>query len=799
MMSWLDRVLVADRAPGAPSDLIAEARKRWTRAAEAEDAQRKRILLAKNFRAGNQWPDAVKKAREGANALQGKAPQPPRPCLVVDRLSQPVRQVSNTIKNASFGFDVLPNGGGSDTDTADIFKGYLRWMQNNSRGESPIEWAADGAIEGGIGWFRLRTDYVYDTWDGQPNDPQVFWQELKMERITNNLTVYCDPAAVKPTRCDAQWLFVTEDISRDEFERKYPDADVAGLEAFITTGDRGKIGEWVTEDMVRIAEYWRIVYTDRHFYQLEDGSVSEQKPKDAKVKTERVMRVPSVKCDKINAVQSLESYEWVGSRIPLIPVLGEELNIDGTPWLRGVIEEGMDAQRMVNYTYSGAVEIFALAPKNAPMVAAQSVSNYKEIWQTRNVINHAFLPYDPWSPDGQPYPPPILDTTEPPIQAAVELMRVSEDAIKATTSTGDASLGNTNPNERSGRALQALQSQSDLANSNYPDNVRRALIYAAELALEVIPKITLPGQVLHILGMDDEPTQVIAGQPFLPGDKGQPPQPAPQVSPDVAKLKDNLFKFYDLTNGRYAVTVSVGKATATKREEGAAALGELIPHLPPPMTAVLTPEYIEQLSMPNAHKMAEIARKALPPELQQAEDGQQQQLPPQVQAQMQQMQQQLQQAQQFIQTKQVEQQGAIQQTQIKAQADLQKAQLQFEHEKVLQQMKDATTIRAAYITAAKEAGMAQTEDAEERLATGIQVQHEATQNAFDRQHDVNLAAQQHQQGLQAAAQGHQQALEQGSQSAVNQQATQQSDQQHQAEMAQQAQEAAAQNTNGEGA
>lgn len=776
---------MADRAPGAPSDLIAEARKRWTRAAEAEDAQRKRILLAKNFRAGNQWPDAVKKAREGANALQGKAPQPPRPCLVVDRLSQPVRQVSNTIKNASFGFDVLPNGGGSDTDTADIFKGYLRWMQNNSRGESPIEWAADGAIEGGIGWFRLRTDYVYDTWDGQPNDPQVFWQELKMERITNNLTVYCDPAAVKPTRCDAQWLFVTEDISRDEFERKYPKADVAGLEAFTTTGDRGKIGEWVTEDMVRIAEYWRIVYTDRHFYQLEDGSVSEQKPKDAKVKTERVMRVPSVKCDKINAVQSLESYDWVGSRIPLIPVLGEELNIDGTPWLRGVIEEGMDAQRMVNYTYSGAVEIFALAPKNAPMVAAQSVSNYKEIWQTRNVINHAFLPYDPWSPDGQPYPPPILDTTEPPIQAAVELMRVSEDAIKATTSTGDASLGNTNPNERSGRALQALQSQSDLANSNYPDNVRRALIYAAELALEVIPKITLPGQVLHILGMDDEPTQVIAGQPFMPGDKGQPPQPAPDVPPDVAKLKDNLFKFYDLTNGRYAVTVSVGKATATKREEGAAALGELIPHLPPPMAAVLTPEYIEQLSMPNAHKMAEIARKALPPELQQAEDGQQQQLPPQVQAQMQQMQQQLQQASQIIQTKQIEQQGSLQEAQMKSQADIQKAKMDGDIRLEIARMDNARAIEVARIGAAKETLNQAAAAQEERLSTGIQVAHEVGLTAMEQQHEREMSAQQHQQGL-----------EQGSQAAVNAQAAQAGQQGHEAAMAQQAQDAAAQNTNG---
>jgi hypothetical protein len=760
-------------------DLIREARERWNRAAEAEEQQRGRIVLAKKFRAGDQWHAAIKAAREGKDPEQGKSPQPGRPCLVVDRLSQPVRQVSNTIKNASFGFDVLPAGGSSDQDTADIFKGYLRWMMNNSRGESPIEWAADQAIEGGIGWFRLRTDYINETWDGELTE-EAMWQALFMERITNNLTVYCDPSAMRPTRSDAQWMFVTEDISRDEFERLYPNADIRGLDAFMSTGDMGKrTGEWVSESTVRIAEYYRIEYTNRHLYQLQDGSVVEEKPDDkADIKAERVMRVPSVKCDKINAVESLQQFEWVGSRIPLIPVLGEELNVDGQVHLRGVIEEGMDAQRMVNYTYSGAMEIFALAPKNAPMVAAGAVANYKQIWQTRNIINHAYLPFDPWDQEGKEYPTPMLDTTEPPIQAAVELMRVSEDAIKATTSTGDASLGNTNPNERSGRALQALQAQSDLANSNYPDNVKRALIYAGELAVEIIPKITTKGQIIHILGMDDEPEQVMVGQPYQEGPNGQPQPSPPNITPEIAQLEGSLHKFYDLNNGRYAVTVSVGKATATKREEGAQALGELIPHLPPEMAAVATPDYVEQLSFPGSHKIAEKLRNALPPQLQDKND--QPQIPPAVQAQMQQMQAELQKAQQFIQTKQAEQQGSLQETQIKTQADMQKAQMGFANELKLQEMKNANAIAVARISAAKVMMDPQAEAAEERLATGLQMAH-----------DVGMAAMEHQHELEQAAQQHDHALTQGAQQAQTAQQSQQSDQQHQAEMAQQAQEAAA--------
>ena len=656
--------------PKKDAEKIKTARTRWTSCSEAEDAQRKRIVLAKKFRALDQWPSAIKLAREGAGSITGQGPAPARPCLVVDRLSQPVRQVSNTIKNADFGFDVLPNGQGADTETADIFKGYLRRVQNQSRGESPIEWAADGAIEGGIGWCRLRTEFVHERWDGVPTE-EVFDQELRLERITNNLTVYCDPNATSPTRRDAKYMFVTEDLSRDEFERLYPEADFAALNLFETTGDGKSLPGWVDKDTIRIAEYWYIDYKKVPYWWSVDGQIFEGKPpKDAQVRMERVMQTPEVKGCKINACEVLEEWDWVGSRIPLFPVLGEELNIDGKPWLRGIIEMGMDAQRMINYTYSAGVEIFALSSRKAPMVPMSAIANYKNIWDSRTTTSWSYWPYDAYDDTGRPQPAPLFDPTEAPIQAATMLMRTSEEAVKASTSTGDASLGNSNPNERSGKALNALQAQSDLANSNYPDNVRRALIEIANEAVIVIPKITRPGQILHIMGLDDQPEQVMVGKPFKPGANGVPEAAPDDVTPEVAKLKESLFKFYDLNQGTYAVTVTVGKATATRREEGAAALGELIPHLPPEMQIKVMPDYIKQLSFPGAQGIAE---KLEPPKGDES-------MPPQAQQMIQQLQQQLQQATQMIQTDQAKQQGQIQTAQLKAQSDSQAAQLREQGE-----------------------------------------------------------------------------------------------------------------------
>lgn len=715
---------------------ITLARKQWTKCADAEEAQRTRIVAAKKFRALDQWPAAIKLAREGAGSLTGQSPQPARPCLVVDRLSQPVRQVSNTIKNSDFGFDVLPSGMWADTETAGIFKGYLRRVQNQARGESPIEWAADGAIEGGIGWFRLRQDFVHQSWDG-PLTEDVFDQELLLERLTNNLSVYCDPSAMSPTRRDAKFMFVTDDMDRDEFTDTYEGECVSGLDEFMASGD---MQGWVSNDAVRIAEWWRVTYTDRPLWWLTDGTIAEQAPEDRKrVRMHRVMRTPVVKGCKINACGVLkkkggetEEWTWPGCRIPLFPVLGEELNIDGKVVLRGIIEMGMDAQRMVNYTYSAGVEIFALNGRKAPIVSAASIANYAKVWDARTTTSFSYWPWDPFDDQGRPQPPPFFDQTEPPIQAAVALMQTSEEAIKASTSTGDASLGNSNPNERSGKALNALQAQSDLANSNYPDNVKRALIEAAQEAVYVIPKITRPGQILHILGMDDEPQQVIVGQPFVPGaSKGAPPTPAPEgVTPEIAKLQSSLYKFYDLNEGTYSVTVTVGKASATKREEGAMALGDLIPHLPPEMQMKVMPDYIKQLSFPGAQAIAE---KLEPP-------SQDQSLPPQVQQQMAQMQQQLQQASEMIKTDQVKAQATIQAATVKAQADIQMAQFEAQKEIRLQEMKDATSIAVARISAAKEALNVAAEAQEERLSTGIELAHEAQQNALDRAHQAGMSA-----------------------------------------------------------
>lgn len=745
---------VKRRGAGSRSPVAEEACERFKESSEALSEQRKAILKAKQFRAGKQWEDAVLEQRQGAPAIAGVSAEPMRPCLTIDRISQPVRQVSNTIRQSNFEIDCLPTGDGADKDTAEIYKGWMRRVQNESRGDAPIEWAADSAAEGGLGWVKL-TAYCTETDDKFPFD-----QDLRIDRVVNTLSVYPDPFATKPTRSDMNYLLQTQDLPRFEFKQKFGADKLGSLDEFQADGDSGG---WVTDDTVRIAEYWRVEYTDVRIVELNngtaligdaipDGAKKGDKPKD--IKRERVRRSPSVKWSKVTAMHELEATDWLGTRIPYAPVLGEELNVDGKPVLRGVIEPAMDAQRMVNYTFSAAIESAALAPKSPWLIAEGQTDGYKAIWQTANTKNHAYLPYKPTSMEGQNVQPPQRNTVEQPIGAFVELMGQAEEAVKATTGIFDPSLGNSNPRERSGTAIKALTNQSDLGQSNYQDNTMRAVIYLGELMVELGPKILdRPGRIIQILQLDDTPNQVMLGQPFLPPTApNQPPQPvmqsqpaqgqAPQpvtdpTHPDaVAAMQAGIAKFYDLKNGKYGVVVNVGRDHTTKRQETNSALGELIPHLPPPMQAVLTPEYIETLDFKDSQKIADIARKALPPELQAAESGQQ---PgdPRDKAQIAHLNAALQQAKQIIDTKQVEQQGKIAQVRMEGTKDL-----------LLAHVNNAAKIQVVYITASKEHAMADNENQLEFAATGIQLSHEAQQNELDRRHEAAMSAMQHAQELQ---------------------------------------------------
>lgn len=639
----------------ADQHLLELARKRFKAAAEAEQHIRDEALQDFEFRIGNQWPDGVKLQRE----------QDGRPALTINRIPQFLRQVTNEQRLSRPSVQVNAVDSGADVETAEIYQGLTRHIEVASDAEAAYDTAFECATTGGFGWLRINTEYCND---------ESFDQDIRVERILNPFSVYVDPAAVKPDRSDMGYAFVVEDFDADEYRAKYPDSEAAGLSDFSSIGDAAPY--WRPGGNIRVAEYFRIEKKRRELLLMVDGSVVfadefESAPPSAAILRRRIVEERQVKWAKINGVEVLEQRDWAGKWIPLVPVLGDEVSINGERHLFGMVRFARDPQRMYNYWVSSATETIALAPR-APFIGVEGqFEGHESQWRQANVRSFAYLEYKPTSVGGQPAPPPQRNFAEPPIQAIMASIGQADNDLKATMGIYDASLGQSGA-ESSGRAILARQRESDTANANYGDNLRRAIKHVGRILIDLIPKIYDSERVVRILRPDGSSDMVPVNQPFV--DKG-------------------VQRIYDLSAGKYDVTISTGPSYQTQRQEAAASMIELA-KVEPRLMQVAGDLVVSNMDWPGAQEIAGRLKKLLPPELQDAGEGGETQLPPEAQAQMVAMQQQIQQltaaleeSMQALQTKRIEAEGRLQVAREQSESRERIAELQSETQLLINQMR----------------------------------------------------------------------------------------------------------------
>jgi len=592
---------VADRAkkPVDDDDYLVLARERFQRCMESESEYRAVALDDLEFYDGDQWPDNIKHTREADH----------RPCIVVNRLPQFVHQVSNNIRQQKPSPKVTPVDDQGDPQTAEILQGLIRHIGQQSNASAVRAYASWYQIVTGRGYYRILTKY-----------PDAFSmdQEIYIQRVKNPATVYFDPSAQEPDYSDAEYCFVIEDLTEEEFKRQYPGKPLASAEDYRSTGD-GDPG-WRRDGGVRVAEYFHVETEPVEIAMLQDGSVVEAAniPPELKglIVQTRTAQMPVVKWCKFDGSQKLAESDWPGRYIPVIPVLGEEYDVDGKTKLVGMVRNAKDPQRMVNYWESAKTETIALAPRVPWVVAEGQIENHEMEWAQANVRNFAYLQYKPRSVGQDMVPPPQRQVYEPPVQAITLAEGQAVDHLKATTGIYDASLGNRS-NETSGIGIRQRQLQGDTANYHFVDNLATAITHETRVLVDLIPKVyNRPGRVARILGEDGSRKKVILNQEFNEG---------------------GALKIYDLNVGRYDVVAEIGPSYATKRDESAEGMMAFAQAAPE-----LVPRYADLLVQAQDWPMAsEIANRVRPPDV--PAPGEESPIPPVAQQQISQLNQQLQQ------------------------------------------------------------------------------------------------------------------------------------------------------------
>ena len=565
----------------AKDDIVEEAKEAFESVQEAEEENRENANADIRFaRLGEQWDesDRNKRARDG------------RPTLTINRMPAFIRQVTNDARLNTPSVKVHPVDDSADPECAEILNGLIRNIQISSNADEAYDTALIDAVTGGFGYFMIDVDFAY-------ND--TFEQDILVKRIANPFTVYGDPRSTGADSSDWNSAFITDMMSRKDFEEEFPEAEAVHWdEDFEADNDL----DWITEESVRVADYWKRTQVDRPIVLLSNGEIVDEEVygenKDyfdiqgIQVENERTVKTWKVKRYTLSGKEVLEEIDWPGMYIPIIPVYGEENWVDGKRYFKSLIRDAKDPQRIYNYWRTASTELVALAPK-APFIGpVGSFDEDGDKWATANTESHPYLQYDGQiAPQRQPF-------AGPPAGALQEALNASDD-MKQVLGMFDASMGAPS-NETSGRAIMARQREGDVSTFHFIDNLNRAIQHAGKIMLDLIPHVYSGERIVRVLGEDEKPENVQVNQPI--------PMMDEQGQPMMDDMGQPQARIYDLTKGKYDLVVRSGPSFTSRREEAATQMMELL-RVFPEAAPIIGDIFARNLDWPGADEISKRLEK----------------------------------------------------------------------------------------------------------------------------------------------------------------------------------------------
>lgn len=555
-MSRVPRLVeIADEPDVEDKKILQEAKDNFKRWQEYESDFRNRYVADVKFSNadsdnGWQWPNDLRADRE-ANK---------RPALTINKVQRLVAMITNDCSENKPAITIKPTGNESSYKSALVYEGLVRDIEYKSAAQNIYDDCSVSQVEGGIAYFRIEQVHT---------DDESFDQELRITPVRDHLGVFLDCDIKQKDGSDALWGGIFDDMPRKEFEKLNPDIDMQEVGGSTIFGeDEG--GDWLREDSVRIAEYYRIVQSNDELYWVEDdqGNTETFKASEApkgfkatlvpgKFKKRKIINRQlewyKIAGHKIIARRDKDNDPLKGKYIPIVRVVGVERVIDGKLERKGYVRPIKDAQRMFNFNSSQQVETVSLQTKTPWVGPAAAFEGNEVAWNNANTQNAAYLTYRHQDADGNPLPAPQRLEAPKSGDGFLQGMQIADNQMAMVGGREDAGLGREGQ-EKSGVAIQQRQRMGDKANGIWLTNLAIALCYAGRIIIDLVPHIYDTKRVIQIMGQDGTQSKVTVD-----------PE-AEQAYQEVTE-GDVVNVLFNPGVGKYEVQSAPGPAYATQRQE----------------------------------------------------------------------------------------------------------------------------------------------------------------------------------------------------------------------------------------
>jgi hypothetical protein len=373
--------------------------------------------------AGDPWEDADKRARKDAG----------RPCISLDQINQFCNQTINNIRQNKRDGQLIPEGFGANDEDARLREDAIRGIEYRSKAQTAHICALQNAVHRSYGFERILTKPELAS---EKNELGIY-----IKRVPNPDVITIDPNFTEADGSDMKRAWVLDLWTKTKFREEFPKAKIQAFGPDIM-----RIApNWIRKSHVQVCEAWKI----------KKGKVIQQ---------------------IINGVEIVRETTWPASRIPIPCCFGMELWLDSGAGperkLLSLVRLARDPQMLAAFLQSQMCEEAGLTPKTPFVGYKGQFESDSEAWEYATKIARAYLQVDPIvdQATGQILPLPTRPQFTPNFAAYVAANDMAGRAIQAAMGIMPLPTAAQRMNQKSGVAIERIQSQESIGSYHFVDN-----------------------------------------------------------------------------------------------------------------------------------------------------------------------------------------------------------------------------------------------------------------------------------------------------------------------------------------
>lgn len=468
--------------------------------------------------------------------------------LEVNKVALSMMKIFSAFRKNPITAKFISRDGQDADDLADICAGLFRSDEQDSTAQEAYDTAFEEGTAGGIGGWRLVTE-----WE-DPEDDEDDNQRIRFEPVHDaDQTMFFGPSK-RQNKSDAQWATLLTPWDRDEYKDEY------GEDPSSWPTECHKLGEfdWVLDNTVYVAEYFRIETEKRELIYFRDaqGEMIKHYAEDMSEAVELELAVSgAVEIRRRDVMKqivmkyTLSGHKMIekpqriaGKHIPLIPFYGKRNVIDNLERYSGHVRLAKDPQRLKNMQVSRLAEIASKSTVEKPIFYPEQIEGHQDAWASDPVDDFAYLLINMIADNqGNAIPAAAAGkTSTPQIPTALgALLQMTDADIREIL--GNKEGGEEIVSNIGGDAVEAIHARLDMQDFIYISNMSKAVAWSACVWLEMAKEVySDEGRVMKtVTSAEDEET----GSASV-----------------VMGMKDT-----DIKKAKYSVTATVAPASSSRK------------------------------------------------------------------------------------------------------------------------------------------------------------------------------------------------------------------------------------------